>query len=178
MYQDHEGPLTEATEYFTNEDRTLNIPDETWADMAREILFSAGDIREDVPIKMEIRYVYRNMYGYEIKYRMVVYEGDTNVVIPPEKPLHLGERKVNPPVIQCLLFPVHDGTEDEPKKPIDITNRLMKYMGPNKDFGSTPFKVFEMFPFDDPTIFRKDFDSILVVDLWKKTVMRLDDTVF
>lgn len=177
MYHDHEGPLTHATEHFTAEDRSLNIPD-AWHLTARQILYSVGDAREDIPVKMEIRYVYRNMFGYDTKYRMVVYEGDTNVTIPPEKALHLGERKINPPVIQCLLFPVRDGTELEPKKPMDITSRLIKYMGPNKDFGSTPFRVFEMFPFDDPEIFRKDFDSILVVDLWKKTVLRLDDTLF
>lgn len=178
MYEDHQGPLRIATEYFTDFQKQLVIP-KTWADTARRILESSrysDGTRPDVPVKMEIRYVHRNMFGHETKYRTVVYEGDAHEIsIPPVRNDCPGT--IEPPIIQCMLMPSDNGTEDEPRKQIDITKRLLKYMGPNRDFGPSALKVFELFPFDDPDQFRESFRGIQVTDLCKNTVLGVDDVL-
>jgi hypothetical protein len=180
MYRDHQGPLRRATDEFTTERRQLNVTD-AWCDIARDILTSnEGDVDVDVPVKMEVRYVHRNMFGHETKYRLVAYEGDTEtseITLPPPRRPTEEPRKIDPPVIQCMLLPADDGTEDEPRNPLDITGRVLKYMGPYKDFNTSQMRVFEMFPFDDPDQFRESFHSLLAVDFGSQTLIRVNDVV-
>ena len=167
-----------ATEYFTDEKKGL-VHSRSWATTAREILesseYSDGP-RPDTPVKMEIRYVHRNMIGFETKYRWVAHEGGNYAItIPP--PLSERQKLIDSPVIQCTLLPSDNGTEDEPRKAIDITKRFLKYLGPNRDFGPSPLKVFEMFPFDDVDQFRESFHGICVTGLGKETILQVDDEI-
>lgn len=143
-----------------------------WEIIAREGLESLDEKRDEVQVKIEVRYFYQNVFGFMTKYRLVCHEGD-HLEIPPPRVVHKDDRPINPPVLQCLLFSSHPGI-----KPLDVTHRVMKYMGPNKDFGSTPFRVFEMFPFDDPDEIQKEYSVLVVFDLWNKTAFKMDDTLF
>lgn len=171
-----------ATENFVDEDGTLSIPDDWW-EIAREILTSeGGDIREDVPVKMEIRYVHRNKYGYETKYRLVAYEGDVDVTIPPPRrdttSLNSVPLKIEAPVIQCLMVPNETrDTDDQPRRHVDLTTRLLKYMGPNGDFGFTGMKAYEMYPFDDPEQLMDSFCGMQVDNIFSRTTFDMDEEI-
>jgi hypothetical protein len=171
LYEDHEGTMTEVTPYFICPESRKLHPRDNWELCCREALEKVDEPRKDVGVKLEVRYYYQNMFGFKTKYRLICHQGD-DLIIPPHRVIYKDDRPINPPILQCIMF-----YSTGQKKPWDVTHRVLKYAGPNKDFGTTPIKVFEMFPIDDPESLRQQFSHLLVIDLWNKTTFGMDDVI-
>ena len=104
-------------------------------------------------VRLEVRYT---MAG--CKYRMVLRPGDVCVFPPPpRRATSMGF----PLAVLTAMLEDHDGTTD-----VDVTTRVLKYAGPNRDFHGTRVRVRDLFPFDDHddaflrTPFLKVFDTL------------------
>lgn len=97
-------------------------------------------------VRVEVRYRHGNG-----KYRMVLRPGDTCVFPPPAKPrgFHLA----------VLAASLHGKSVD-----FDVTRRVLKYQGANKDFHGTRVTVRDMFPFDDHDDNAVRFSHLRVMD--------------
>lgn len=84
--------------------------------------------------RVEIRYAFRGN-----KYR-VVYRHDDEESFPPPRDMKL---VVAPKITMACLIRRCDG------KHIDVSERVRKYAGPDRDFHSKSVRVQDMFPFDD-----------------------------
>jgi hypothetical protein len=98
--------------------------------------------------KIEMRYVYRGN-----KYR-VVYRHDDDENFPLPRHMHM---VLAPKLIEAHLVRKHDGKEH------DVTERVRKYMGPDRDFFKKHglyVRVQDMFPFDDHVDNVERFDHV------------------
>jgi hypothetical protein len=82
-------------------------------------------------VRVEIRYKLR-----DVKYRLVLRHGDV-CEFPP-----LARHQVKPFIRKAILFGDHGLC-------VDVTRRVRKYQGPNRDFHGLQVTVKDMFPFDD-----------------------------
>jgi hypothetical protein len=84
--------------------------------------------------RIEIRYAFRGN-----KYR-VVYRRDDGGEFPPPRDMKM---VVAPKINLACLIRRGDGRD------VDVTDRVRKYFGPDRDFHSKGVKIQDMFPFDD-----------------------------
>jgi hypothetical protein len=100
--------------------------------------------------RIEIRYTFRGQ-----KYR-VVYRHDDEVDFPLKRSMHL---VIAPRVTSACLVRKADG------KHIDVTDRVRKYLGPDRDFHSKHglyVRVQDMFPFDDHDDNAERFETLAI----------------
>ena len=112
--------------------------------------------------RVDIRYLHTSPLGKVTKYRMILRPGDFCMFPPlrPKNPLAGGLRGI----ISATLVPyahIPDARE------VDVTTRLKKYAGPNKDFyhaQGLEVRVLDCFPFDDPDQLAERFESLTILD--------------
>lgn len=99
-----------------------------------------ADVRDAIEwdeYKLDVRYTYRGQ-----KYR-VLYRHDDDAAFPLPRPMGI---VIAPKLSSACLVRKDDGRE------IDVTERVRKYMGPDRDFYKKHglyVRVQDMFPFDD-----------------------------
>jgi hypothetical protein len=140
-----------AVDDVTNEYRGMStLCDlETWEDDVQRYLGWENP-------RVDVKYIHTSPFGVVTKYRMILRPGDP-WTFPPEKQQLLALRGI----ISATLVP-HAHISDA--REVDVTRRLKKYAGPNKDFYEGRVRVLDCFPFDDPVHLAERFESLHVLD--------------
>jgi len=134
------------------DETTGDFEDVTWMhnrEDSAESTGSAGSAGPPDSDRMEIRYTWRGK-----KYRAVVREGESGE-IGAGKCTRVSE------IVSAKLLPSVEAAA-EGAKTIDVTTRIRKYFGANKDFGGRVLKCHDIFPFDDPEYMADRFDTLRV----------------
>lgn len=144
-----------AVDDVTNDYRDITawFDPETWESCVEEYLGWKAP-------RVDVRYVHTSPLGNVTKYRMIVRPGDECIVPPPKTTSGMAFRGI----ISATLIPyAHcDGA-----KQVDVTRRMKKYAGPNKDFYETQgleVRVLDCFPFDHPEQLVERFESLSILD--------------
>ena len=136
------------------DDTTGDFEDVTWMHI-RDTAGSNGSngsVGLDTPPefdRMEIRYTRRGK-----KYRAVVREGESREIVD-------GTCTRVSEIVSAKLLPSVEAVAEGAKN-IDVTTRVRKYFGANKDFGGRVLKCHDIFPFDDPEYMADRFDTLRV----------------
>ena len=112
----------------------------------------------DTPLKVELRYTYTNSFGYATKYRMVLRRGDACVWPPVVASTTLGGGGLRG-ILAADLVP----RDPQIAAPVDLTRRLVKYAGPNKDFHAgdgLTIRACDVLPFDDMDAVKERFGTL------------------
>lgn len=134
-------------------------PSPTWE---AELMEYLGWDPHDPTFRAEVRYAYTNMFGTETKYRMVLRTDD-----PCPWPPCFDRSRTKPfsGILVAQLLPLPEVEEEAAA--VDVTRRVAKYAGPNKDFHShegLALKTCDILPFDDLEWVTKRFGILRLLD--------------
>ena len=137
-----------SDEHISNEHKFHELParffnPETWEDDARD---ATGWDR----LRLEVRY----RVGTQ-KFRMVLRPGDVCVFPPPPRARGFP--------LTVLAASLHGSID------VDVTHRVLKYAGFNRDFHGTRVTVRDMFPFDDHDDNAQRYTHMRVIDTLART---------
>lgn len=114
--------------------------------------------------KVEVRYVFTSAFSKTSKYRMVLRPGDSCPFPPPSDPgLHSARRGIG--IVSAFLEP--DPVIADAKS-VNVTNRLRKYAGPDKDFHAhwgLKVRCADILPVDDWDFVTQRFKKLSVIDM-------------
>lgn len=172
MYNDHQGPVTTFTSEFSGPKKSLHLPP-GWQKIVFDRLQDLDDTTETDAVKLEVRYFFRNSFGFQTKYRMIIRDTTNHIPWPPEKKMvHPSNGGIIPPILNARLL-----SSRPTSNVIDVTRRVEKYLGHNKDFNSVSIRPLDLFPYDDPDELRQNYCFLEVTDLWDKHVFAMHEYI-
>jgi len=175
-----ESPLkiTKVLAFSEDIDDIGNVPDPDFADITEWFSFEMWE--NDVLIvfpewtkwKLEVRYTHLGE-----KLRHILRPGDS-MELPPSHPDATDKKITKKPsgILSASLVP-RPGIDGA--KEVDITNRLRKYAGATRDFGtSNEVRAHDIFPVDDNVHSAERFDAIRIIKTHPVDVVRVENVNF
>jgi hypothetical protein len=175
--------ITKVLAFSEDEDDLGNVPDPDFSDVTEWFSFEMweNDVEDVFPEwtkwKLEVRYTHRDE-----KLRHVIRPGDS-MDWPPSHPdatehehkLHELTKKPSG-ILSASLVP-RPGIEGA--KEVNITNRLRKYAGTTRDFGtSSEVRAHDIFPIDDNVYTAERFDAIRIIKTHPVEIVRVENVNF